>query len=480
MRAYGFCASCRINVKVSNNEYQLFGLCKFCEIIRDITRLVTNSSDFYMNPDKFKKVEEIYQALLKVSPQKRDLFLQETCGADEELRRELESLLAYEDTFDSFIDAPPESFAAEIISEQEDKSLTGKTVGHYKIGSLLAEGGMGAVYLAQDTKLLRQVALKILPPEMVEDENRVHRFIHEARSASSLNHPNILTIYDIDQINNLHFIAMEFVDGETLREAIYGQRTDSKTLIKYLAQIADGLAKAHSAGIVHRDLKPENIMITSDGFAKILDFGLAKLVESETDLQKFQQHKSIKGVIMGTLGYMSPEQAEGKTEIDRRSDIFSFGCILYEAAAKRKPFKSDSMIDALHKIIYEEPPAISNISADLQNIISKCLMKNADERFQTIEEIAVRLRNLDIAVIEQLEDISEEKTIIFNPVYPTRTISRSFSEQRRQATILFADISALNEILEESEPEEASEIMNNLWLRLEKIINEKEDEPKNI
>ncbi|HMS42742.1 MAG TPA: serine/threonine-protein kinase, partial [Pyrinomonadaceae bacterium] len=249
-----------------------------------------------MNIERLNQIEEIYHAALQIPLGERESFFDKTCGADGDLRREVESLLSFEKTSDSFLDNSPKSIIAEIF--HEESNLIGKQINQYKVLSLLGEGGMGAVYLAQDAKLLRKVALKILSAEMVSEENRVQRFIHEARAASALNHPHILTIYDIGEVENLNFIAMEFVDGETFHESIYHGKTDLKTLLKYLAQTAEGLSKAHLSGIVHRDLKPENIMISRDGYAKILDFGLAKLVENEGILSQAQQHQSIKVVIM--------------------------------------------------------------------------------------------------------------------------------------------------------------------------------------
>src|SRR6266540_1550219 len=238
----------------------------------------------------------------------------------------------------------------------------GTKLGRYEIRSKLGAGGMGEVYLAQDTKLDRKVALKILPAELAANQERMWRFTQEAKAAAALNHPNIAHVYEIGEAERLHFIAMEFVDGQTLSRLIHATNTDLPKLLRYLQHAAEGLAKAHAAGIVHRDLKPDNIMVTRDGHAKILDFGLAKLIEqppiyggdsSEVATAVMPQH-STPGTVMGTIGYMSPEQAQGKTnEIDQRSDIFSFGCILFEAATRKKPFEGESVIKSLHMVVYE-------------------------------------------------------------------------------------------------------------------------------
>src|SRR5258705_4577947 len=247
------------------------------------------------------------------------------------------------------------------------------TVSHYRIVSKLGAGGMGEVYLAQDSKLDRKVALKILPAEVASNRDRMDRFVREAKSAAALSHPNIAQIFEIGEHEGTHYIAMEFVEGVTLREKTHRERTELRKLLRYLQHVAEGLAKAHAAGIVHRDLKPDNIMITREGHAKILDFGLAKLIEPQQpaginnkrtgeDATAILQQQSTPGVIMGTVGYMSPEQAQGKTnEIDQRSDIFSFGCILFEAATRHKPFEGDSIVKSLHSVIYEPAPQIKDL-----------------------------------------------------------------------------------------------------------------------
>lgn len=288
--------------------------------------------------------------------------------------------------------------------------IEGTRLGRYEIRSPLGAGGMGEVYLAQDTRLDRRVALKILPDDVAANQDRMRRFVQEAKAAAALNHPNIAHIYEIGKSEGTNFIAMEFIDGVTLREKIHRERTELRKLLRYLQHVAEGLAKAHAAGIVHRDLKPDNIMITRDGHAKILDFGLAKLIESQlmeaVEGENFgdaataimQQH-STPGMIMGTVGYMSPEQAQGKTnQIDQRSDIFSFGCILFEAATGHKPFEGDSVVKSLHSLIYEPAPQIKDLNPsappDLQRIIRRCLAKDPEERSQAIKDVAIELKEL--------------------------------------------------------------------------------------
>src|SRR6267143_763794 len=283
----------------------------------------------------------------------------------------------------------------------------GASLSHYRIASQLGAGGMGEVYLAHDTKLDRKVALKILPADLAANQDRMRRFTQEAKAAAALNHPNIAHIYEIGESDGVNFIAMEFIDGATLREKIHQEQTDLRKLLRYLQHVAEGLAKAHAAGIVHRDLKPDNIMITRDGHAKILDFGLAKLIEpqpvpgadsSEAATAVMPQH-STPGAVLGTVGYMSPEQAQGKTkEIDQRSDIFSFGCILYEAVTGHKAFEGKDTIESLNKIIREPPQPLTDFRPDapshLQRIVRRCLAKDPEDRYQTTKDLAIELREL--------------------------------------------------------------------------------------
>ena len=303
---------------------------------------------------------------------------------------------------------------------------TGTKFGRYEIRSKLGEGGMGEVYLAQDAKLDRKVALKVLPPQVAALHDRMRRFTQEAKAAAALNHPNIAHVYEIDEVEGQHFIAMEFIDGQTLRQIIHDGVTDLPKLLRYLQHAAEGLAKAHAAGIVHRDLKPDNIMVTRDGHAKILDFGLAKLIEQQQPLSKsgegdselataIRQQHSAPGTILGTAGYMSPEQAQGKTkEIDHRSDIFSFGCILFEAVTGRKVFEGRDAIETLNKIIREPAPPIAEFNsaapADLQRVVRRCLSKDADERYQTIKDVAIELKEVRRELTASAGLVTEQPT----------------------------------------------------------------------
>jgi len=284
-----------------------------------------------------------------------------------------------------------------------DLDLTGRQLGRYRIASLLGAGGMGSVYRAVDTSLDRQVALKVLPPELTNDASRLARFIQEAKTASALNHPHVVAVYEVghDTVEGetVHFMAMELVDGQTLREQSHGRPMDLRPALKAVSQAAEALAAAHAAGIIHRDLKPENVMVTASGYAKVLDFGLAKLRLSEDASEDGATavKRTDPGTVMGTVGYMSPEQAQGRT-VDPRSDVFSLGCVLYEIVTGQRAFRGDSNVQTLHKIIESDPEPLVTYLPDapleLQRIISKALAKDPDDRYQSVKDLAVDLRRL--------------------------------------------------------------------------------------
>ena len=275
----------------------------------------------------------------------------------------------------------------------------GSKLSHFEILEKLGEGGMGVVYKAHDIRLNRSVALKLLPPEKVADPDRKRRFIQEAQAASKLNHPNIITIYDIESTNDADIIAMEYVAGKTLGELISRRGMPFDEVLKYAIQIADALATAHSAGIVHRDLKPGNIMVSGSGHVKVLDFGVAKLTEAFApgEDEPTRTVHTAEGIIVGTASYMSPEQAQGKP-LDARSDIFSFGAVLYEMMAGQRAFRGESPVSTLSAILHEEPKPISEIAPavprDLEKIIRRCLRKDPERRFQHMADVKVALREL--------------------------------------------------------------------------------------
>src|SRR5215471_4229128 len=279
----------------------------------------------------------------------------------------------------------------------------GQILGHYRIESKLGEGGMGVVYRAFDTHLERLVAIKVLRPEAQISPERKRRFVLEARAASALNHPNIITIYDIDTAEGVDFIAMEYVDGKTLDRLIPRNGMRLSEILKCSIQISGALARAHGAGIIHRDIKPANVMVVADGHVKVLDFGLAKLTEqiagdeSAPTVTMVEGPRTEEGAIIGTTAYMSPEQAEG-TKLDGRSDIFSFGSVLYEMSTGRRPFHGETKMSTLAAILNTEPPSVYDVAPDtprdLGKIIARCLRKDPDRRFQHMDDIKVALEEL--------------------------------------------------------------------------------------
>ncbi|RPJ63702.1 MAG: serine/threonine protein kinase, partial [Acidobacteria bacterium] len=286
-----------------------------------------------VNAERWRQAKRIYGSVLEREPEQREAFLEEACAGDETLRKEVASLLAKEGRVQGLFNSPALELAAKALARDEAQmpanDLTGQTLSHYRILEKIGEGGMGVVYRAEDTRLKRSVALKLLPPQRVSDPARKRRFIKEARAASALTHPNIVTIYDIDQAGGMDFIAMEYVAGKTLDRQIPRKGMALDKVLGWGIQIAEALYAAHAAGIIHRDLKPSNIIESNNGQVKILDFGLAKLAERETaggTTAEADRTSALpatdEGMILGTVTYMSPEQAQGK-KVDARSDIFS-------------------------------------------------------------------------------------------------------------------------------------------------------------
>src|SRR5262245_27077552 len=352
-----------------------------------------------MKAERWKQVEQIYQSALKCEVGQRAVFLAEVCAGDDSLRREVESLLAHQSQAEDLMETPVMEIVARVVADSSTTGMIGRRVGHYQILSLLGKGGMGEVYRARDTRLSREVAIKILPSEYSADADRLRRFEQEARAAGMLNHPNILTIHDIGADGRTPYIVSEMLAGATLREQMQGAALPLSRAMDYAAQIARGLAAAHEKGIVHRDLKPENLFITKDGRAKILDFGLAKLrnplpgVAADTDAPT-RALQTDSGVVMGTVGYMSPEQVRAE-EVDHRSDIFAFGAILYEMLCGRRAFPGSSAVEVMNAILKEEPPEITEqgreIPPTLQRAMKHCLEKNQADRFQSINDVAFYL-----------------------------------------------------------------------------------------
>ena len=365
-----------------------------------------------MNADRWKKVRELFDAVVELEPSDRGRFLERETASDADLRAEVEKLLSsFEDSRD-FLEQPAANHLASAILEQKGSLRVGDRFGHYKILRQIGVGGMGEVYLAEDEKLDRRVAIKILNARFGKNDSHLHRFIREAKAASSLNHPNILVIHEISVGEDANFIVSEFVEGRTLRDLIGGSELSVGQVLDIAIQIAGALAAAHGAGIVHRDIKPENIVVRPDGYVKILDFGLAKLVKPENvllaqeDKTAIQNHTA-QGVIMGTVNYMSPEQAKGET-VDERTDLFSLGVVVYELLAGVTPFQGSSMSETFANVINAEPPPLalteSSVSTELKRLVSKTLRKDRNKRYQTAKDLVTDLKALkeDIAFDQKL------------------------------------------------------------------------------
>jgi len=360
-----------------------------------------------MTPDRWPQIEQIYHQALDRMRKQRSAFLNEACDGDQTLRREVESLLAYDERARDFIAAPPDEIAAEMLAADQTTSLIGNNLDHYKIIRCLGQGGMGEVYLATDTQLGRKVAIKLLPKQFTAHPDRVQRFKQEARAASGLNHPNILTIYEIGEVDQWHFIVSEFIEGQTLREQMARGRIELRAALDIATQIALALEAAHQAGIVHRDIKPENVMVRPDGLVKVLDFGLAKLTELpaappepgfDAQAQSVARLNTEPGMVMGTVSYMSPEQARGQ-QVDHRTDIFSFGVMFYELLAGRRPFVGTSANDLIAALLTSEPKPLSELQPEappeLERAVSKCLAKKLEDRYQTSRELQADLKKLE-------------------------------------------------------------------------------------
>jgi serine/threonine protein kinase/predicted Zn-dependent protease len=347
-----------------------------------------------MTPERWQRVDEIFQAAIELKAEERPDFVDSACSGDEELRREVESLISADEQGLSVVDEPAFQAAAGLLVTDEPELSEGQSIGHFEIIGLIGRGGMGEVYLAKDLLLNRRVALKLLPAEYTKNQDRLRRFQQEAQSASALNHPNILTIYELGQVNEQQFIATEFIEGETLRQRLKHAPLTLPETIDIAIQIGSALSTAHNAGIIHRDIKPENIMLRRDGYVKVLDFGLAKLAKQHEPTTQTPVADSVdisSGLMMGTVRYMSPEQAQGHA-VDRRSDIFSFGVVLYEMVMGCPPFegKSDELIAAILK----QEPSLANLPEGIRQLIGKALRKKKEERYQTMHEMVLALRSI--------------------------------------------------------------------------------------
>src|SRR5882724_5436358 len=322
-----------------------------------------------MTPAQLRTIEEIYRAALDQKPDQIGAFLGTACEGDELLRREVEALLASRQRAGSFIETSVVGLATGIIENRQADLLVGRTIGHYKISKRIDTGGMGDVYLATDMTAGRKAALKLLPVRFTGDAERLKRFQQEAHAVVGLNHPNILTVYEIGEDHSTHYIASEMIEGETLRQRLERGRIEVGEAIDVAIQVASALAAAHEAGVVHRDIKPENIMLRPDGYVKVLDFGIAKLAEQEvpttipTDEALLLVETNL-GSILGTVRYMSPEQARG-AQVDKRTDVWSLGVLLYEMVSGHAPFTGDTPREVMSAILEREPPPLARYVAHM-------------------------------------------------------------------------------------------------------------------
>jgi predicted ATPase len=410
-----------------------------------------------MNTDRWKQIDSLLQAVLGCPPEQRDAFLRHACAGDPALEREVRSLLMSQQQAGSFLESPALEVAARAIAHEHcegapeggqkgsDLLAPGTKLGPYEIVAALGAGGMGEVYRARDTRLERSVAIKILPAAFSADRERLHRFEREARLASALNHPNIVTIYELGQDGSTHYIAMELIEGKTVSDLLTSGALPIRNAIEIAAQVAEGLAKAHEAGIAHRDLKPGNLMVSQEGFVKILDFGLAKLAPPSGELSETHELSAWRtqpGRLLGTLQYMSPEQASSG-QADFRSDQFSFGLVLYEMVTGKRPFKRSTAAETLVAILREQAEPIGvqhlDIPAPLCWAIERCLAKEPDKRYVSTRDLARELAAIRDHLAEK--PVQQAETRPSNiPVQRTRFVGREKEVAAAKELLLRQDV----------------------------------------
>ena len=352
-----------------------------------------------MTSERLQTIETIFHSARELEPSLRSSFLDQACSTDAELRSEIESLLNAHESADGFIAKSAPEIAAGVLANEQAALLVGRMFGHYRLLEPLGQGGMGEVYLATDTRLDRSVALKVLPVAVAQDPGRMNRFEIEAKAASALNHPSVTQIYEIGEDRGIHFLVMEFIEGEPLDQRIGERPLPVQEIAGIGSQIADALDAAHAKGIVHRDIKPANIMLTPRGHVKVLDFGLAKMAEPRPALGSLAETRflSTAGALLGTVEYMSPEQALGRP-VDARTDIFSLGVVLYQMATGRIPFEGSSPSETIARILEAQPDAMARFNYDLpeelDRIVRKCLEKDRERRYPSARDLMVDLQGL--------------------------------------------------------------------------------------
>ena len=382
-----------------------------------------------MENERWQQVESLYHATIEKDPRERSAFLVQACGADETLRREVESLLAFDAQAGQFIESPALEVAAKMMADQSSRPIAaGDRFNQYRIISQLGAGGMGEVYLAEDTSLRRKVALKFLPEVLTEDKAHLRRFEVEARAVAALSHPNVCTIHEvIETEDGRHCIVMEYIGGMTLRARMLKGPINVNEALEIAIQIASALSIAHAEGIVHRDIKPENVMLREDGYVKVLDFGLAKLAGTTSDASdsaaetRSIQVKTLPGVLMGTVAYMSPEQARG-LPVDVRTDVWSLGVVLYEMIAGRQPFEGPTPTDVIIGIAEREPTPLAEFApgaSQLELVIARTLAKDRDERYRTASEALADLKDLK-RELELGTDLNTTRRLKHKAKSPTR------------------------------------------------------------
>jgi serine/threonine protein kinase len=406
------------------------------------------------SPERMQQIQQLFHASLEREVKERRPFLQQACADDLELQSEVEALIAaHVEADDTFLQAPihpaPGALATEPLTQMLPPPAA-RTISHYEVISLLGKGGMGEVYLASDKSLGRKAALKILPARYTTNADLVHRFEREAKAASALNHPNILTVYEIGKTDDSHFIATEFIAGETLRQRLNRAPLLLTEALDIALQIAAALKAAHEAGIIHRDIKPENIMLRPDGYVKVLDFGLAKLTEAAHAPDEATTHS---GLIMGTPSYMSPEQARGQ-KVDHRTDIWSFGIVLHELVSGTRPFGGDTQADLMVAILERQPTLLpSHLPEQLQTIVTRALTKEPPNRYAAMHDLIDDLKALRRKVefaseLKHAAQTDEAQTILQNEEAATLPLAPALDTQaevpaRFPARAVFAGVALL-------------------------------------
>ena len=365
-----------------------------------------------MTPERWQKIEQLCNAALEYEASQRETFLARACQGDDGLRREVESLLAQEKPAEGFLEPVGAEVSTRVWAKMQggEQSMIGRQLGSYQVVSLLGVGGMGEVYQARDTKLGRDVAVKVLPPGLIHDADRLARFQREARMLASLNHPNIATIHGQEQFDGVHYLVMELVPGATLAERITKGALPLDEALKISTQIAEALEAAHEKNVIHRDLKPANVKVTPEGRVKVLDFGLAKAFAGEGEKGSSQAPTlSEEGRILGTPAYMSPEQARGLV-VDKRTDIWAFGCLLYELLTGKAAFRGETVSDTLARVLEREPDwqgLPPSIPVKVQDLLHRSLEKDSYRRMRDIGDARIEL--LDALRGTARQEVSGEK-----------------------------------------------------------------------